>query len=94
MQKLLFKTFICLAGAGIALYAAVREQNSLMDLRRSVPPLAKEVKALQEENQRLKYLVDRFENPVHLMELAREPQYGHLRYPYTQDVMIVPKEHE
>ncbi|MDP1835375.1 MAG: hypothetical protein Q8K75_05530 [Chlamydiales bacterium] len=91
MQKLLFKVFICLFGAGLALYASVREQNSLMDLRRAIPPIAKEVKALEEENHRLEYIVDRFENPVHLIELSREPQYGHLRYPYVQDIVVLPR---
>lgn len=91
MQKVLFKIFICLFGAGLALYASVREQNSLMDLRRDIPPIAKEVRALEEENHRLEYIVDRFENPVHLIELSREPQYGHLRYPYVQDIVVLPR---
>jgi hypothetical protein len=89
--QLLFKIFICLAGAGIALYASVSEQNALMALRRAVPPLSKEVKAIQEDNQRLQYIVDNFENPIHLIEMSRQPEYGHLKYPYTEDIVILPK---
>ena len=63
-------------------------------MRRAIPPLAKEVRAIQEENHHLQYVIDRFENPVHLIELSRKPEYGHLKYPRTADVIIlqVPQE--
>ncbi len=92
MRMWLIKLMICLAAGGYALYSSVSEQNSLMTLRRAVPPLIKEVKALHEENHRLEYAVDRFENPVHLLELSRMPEYGHLKYPYTRDIIILPAE--
>lgn len=84
--------FICLAGAGFALYTSVSGQNDVMALRRAIPPLAKEVKALQEENHRLEYQIDRFENPIHLIELSRKPEYGHLKYPEVQDIIVLPQE--
>lgn len=90
MNRLMVKLFLCLFVAGITLYASIRQQNRLTTLRREVPPLSREVKALQEENQRLQYEVDRFENPLHLMELARKPEFGHLKYPTNDDILIVP----
>ncbi len=92
MIQLLIKIFICLTAAGIALYVSVREQNALMELRRSIPPLDKKVRALHEENNRLQYSIDRFENPLHLLELSRLPEYGHLKYPETHDIIVVPKQ--
>ncbi|TXI42793.1 MAG: hypothetical protein E6Q59_00405 [Nitrosomonas sp.] len=90
MTSFLLKIFICLVGAGLTLYATVNEQNQLMILRRAIPPRAKELKALQEENHRLKYVIDRFESPLHLIELSRKPEYGHLKYPKAGDIVILP----
>jgi hypothetical protein len=82
--------FICIASAGLFLYAYIDKQNELTELRLAIPVLSKEVKAIQEENIRLQYEIDRFESPIHLMELSRKPEFGHLRYPYLPDVVILP----
>lgn len=92
MNNTLYKLLFCLLVAGITLYASIRQLNQLTTLRRELPPLSKEVKALQEENHRLQYEVDRFENPLHLIELARKPEYGHLKYPFNSDILILPME--
>lgn len=72
------------------LYTSVQRQNALLEVGKAIPQLTKEVKALQEENRRLKYSVESFENPIHLIELSRSPEYGHLKYPYVEDIVIIP----
>jgi len=79
----------CIAIAGITMYAYILKQNELTGLRLMIPTVAKELKAVQEENIRLKYEIDRFESPIHLMELARKPEFSHLKYPYAKDVIKV-----
>lgn len=89
-MALLLRIFLCIFVACMLLYRYVDRQNQLTVLRLEIPPLVKEVKKSQEENSRLEYDIDRFESPIHLMELARQPEYGHLTHPYLHDVIILP----
>ena len=73
------------------LYLYIDKQNRLTELRRRIPELEKEVRYLQDENIRLKYEIDQFESPVHLMELAEKPEFGHLKYPTLDKVIILQK---
>ena len=86
------RIFACIMAAGLALYSYIDKQNDLTELRMAIPVLAKEVKGIQDENIRLKYEVDRFESPIHLMELARKPEFGHLKFPYVTDVVMLHEE--
>ncbi len=86
-----FNIFLCIAIAGMTLYAYIDKQNELTELRLAIPVLAKEVKELQEENIRLRYEIDRFESPIHLMELMRKPEYSHLKFPYHSQQIFLPK---
>lgn len=88
--KLYFRIFICILIAGLTLYLFIDKQNDLTELRLAIPVWTKEVKSIQEENIRLKYEIDRFESPIHLMELMRKPEFGHLKYPYINEVIILP----
>jgi cell division protein FtsL len=88
------RTFICIFVAGLTFYAYIDKQNELVELRMAIPSLAKEVKTLEEENTRLKYEIERFESPIHLMELARKPEFSHLKYPYNHEILILPSNHE
>lgn len=83
------RIFVCICMAGSMTYFYIDKQNELVELRIAIPALAKEVKALHEENIRLRYEIDRFESPVHLMELARKPEYSHLKFPHTDDVVVI-----
>lgn len=83
--------FICIVVAGLSLYIYIDKQNDLTQLRLSVPALNKELKQIQEENVRLQYEIDRFESPIHLMELARKPEFGHLKYPHVDEILILPE---
>lgn len=83
--------FICIITASLTLYFYIDKQNELTQLRLSVPALTKEVKQIHEENIRLQYEIDQFESPIHLMELARKPEFGHLKYPNLDQIVILPE---
>lgn len=85
------RVFFCILLVGITLYAYIDKQNDLTELRLAIPALAKEVKSIQDENNRLQYEIDYFESPIHLMELLRKPEFGHLKYPYDPDVIVLPE---
>lgn len=84
--------FLCIFIAGIALFAYIDKQNELTELRLALPALAKNVRSIQEENTRLKYEIESFESPIHLMELMRKPEFGHLKYPYIKDEVFLESE--
>lgn len=90
-QWVAFRVFICIVVAGVSLFAYIDKQNELTELRLMIPSLTKEVKSIQEENIRLKYEIERFESPIHLMELMRKPEYSHLKYPYLSEEIFLPK---
>ena len=83
----IIRLFLCIFITGIALYAYVRKHNVLIEQRIRVPILAKELQALEEENVRLTFAVEKFENPLHLMELARKPEFSHLKHPLVTDII-------
>lgn len=87
------KICICIFFAGLALYAHINKNNELTAIQLAIPQLEKEVKKLQKNNERLQYEIDQFESPLHLMELLRKPEFSHLKYPYTDDVIILPQPH-
>lgn len=87
--KFLIRILICIAVAAITLYTNINTINDLTLLRLAIPALEKELKALQRENERLHYEIDCFESPIHLMELSRKPEYGHLRYPRLDEVIDI-----
>lgn len=88
---LLVRISTCIMGVGILLYSYIDRQNELTELRLKIPQMAKEVKGIQEENIRLQYEIDRFESPIHLMELSRKPEFGHLKYPSFNSIIILPE---
>jgi hypothetical protein len=89
-KAVLTRLFLCIVITGVSLYAYIYKQNELTELRMAIPSLAKEVRSIQEENHRLKYDIDQFESPIHLLELMRMPEFGSLKFGYNQDVLILP----
>lgn len=85
----LIRVLFCVLIGGITLYAYVEKQNQLTRMRLEIPALAKEVRGLEETNRRLKYEVEQFENPVHLIELLGKPEYGHLKHPNLDEITII-----
>ena len=83
------KVLICLMSFGGVLYSYLAEQNDLTRLRMKVPELRVQLSAVVEENMRLKFQAETFENPSHLMQLASRHEYSHLKHPCTQAVLSV-----
>ncbi|SCA63030.1 Uncharacterized protein SCG7086_AH_00220 [Chlamydiales bacterium SCGC AG-110-P3] len=86
---LIVRIFCCIVAFSMWIYAAIDYQNQLTALRMAIPSLAREVARIEEANNRIRYDIERFENPSHLMTLARQPRFGHLRYPYSRDVVVI-----
>lgn len=90
-MALFIRLFICISFAGLALYMYIDKLNELTEMRLSIPVLMKEVKQLHEKNLELQYAIDCFESPLHLMEIARKPEFGHLKYPSLDEVVVLPE---
>lgn len=86
---LLIRLLICISFAGLMLYKYIDKLNDLTELRLSIPILARELKDIHEQNLELQYTIDSFESPLHLMELASKPEFGHLKYPTLNDVILL-----
>lgn len=83
---LLFRLFLCIVIVGFFLYLFIEKQNAITKLRLEIPQLAKEVRAIEQENIRLRFEIDQFENPLNLMEIARRPEYRHLKHPLLNEI--------
>lgn len=95
MRKIFFvQVLVCAFSCGGALYAYVRQQNDLTKVRIELPRLAKEVRQLEEQNSRLRYEIERFENPKHLMELAKRPEFSHLKHPLIGEIFVLQTKEE
>jgi hypothetical protein len=85
------KVFICLFTIGGYLYAYLEEQNEVTKLRMEIPRLGQDLKEISEENMRLRFEIESFENPKHLMELVLQNEYSHLKHPIVSDIVMVPQ---
>lgn len=54
-----------------------------------IPKLSKDLKQLQEEKVRLTFAIDQFENPQNLLKKIRLPEFSHLKYPFSQEVVTL-----
>lgn len=85
----LIRIFICILFAALFLYLHINKQNAITKLRLEIPQLTKEVDQIKQEIVRVQFEVDQFESPMHLMELARRPEYGHLHQPKVNEVIVI-----
>ena len=74
---------------GGVLYSYLSEQNDLTRLRMKLPELRAEFSAVTEENMRLKFQAETFENPTHLMQLASRHEYRHLKHPCVDRILSI-----
>lgn len=88
-RGIIVRIFICIAVFGFCLYSHIDKQNQLTKLRIQLPAVAKEVSSIQEENTRLQYKIDQFEDPTCLMQLARAEAYSHLKHPLYKEVVTI-----
>ncbi len=88
-MPLFIRLMICIVIVGLTLYKYIDKMNEVTELRLTIPILAKELQDINEKNIEIQYAIETFESPGHLMELARKPEFGHLKYPYLDEVMII-----
>jgi hypothetical protein len=88
-KGLLIRISICIMFFGICLYSYIDRHNNLTALKMKVPHLVKEIVQINQEINMLQYEVDQFESPLHLMELARHPEYSHLKHPLIEDILTI-----
>ncbi len=91
MRNVLLRLGFCLIVSGFCLYSYLETQNELTELKIRIPQVDKELKLVREENRRLSYEVDRFQSPSNLIEVARHPEYSHLKHPLLKEVLTVPE---
>lgn len=91
MLKTLLQLFFCIGIVGVCLYVYIDHQNDVTELRLAIPVLEKEVKRIQEENTQLQYEIDLIENPIHLMDLVRQPEFSYLKYPHLNEIITLPE---
>ncbi len=90
MRKgLMIRVFLCLSVFSLCLFSYLEKQNEVTQLKLHIPKVAKEIKALHEDNAKWQYEISQLESPENLMELARDSRYSHLRYPLTKDVLTM-----
>ncbi|MCP5491478.1 MAG: hypothetical protein H7A40_00350 [Chlamydiales bacterium] len=87
MKLKFFQILVCVAALGGMLYSYLDTQNALALCRMRLPALVKEVAVISEENTRLSYDIERFEDPKNLMQLAKQKTYRHLKQP-SQDLVM------
>lgn len=88
-KEILVKLSLCLLVSSGCLYSYFDKQNELTQMKIKLPALEKQIRALRDETKRLRYEVDQFENPTHLIEVARSPEFGHLKHPLLKEVFTV-----
>ncbi len=85
----LWRFFICMAVSVVLLYSYIHKQNQLTVLQMKVPLVQKKLKLVEDEIAYLQCEKEKFENPVHLMELLRQPQFAHLKHPCISDIIEI-----
>ncbi len=91
MKGLLMQLGVCVCVAGGALFSYLEKQNRVTELKILLPELQKQIAVIEEENRRLAYEIDQLESPIHLMELARRPEFSHLKHPLIREIFTVPE---
>ncbi len=89
LSTFFFRFFLSVSFAGFALYSYLSEHNKCTELKIRLPKIAKEIEKINQENAGLQYQIVCFESPEHLLQMAKNPQYAHLSFPYFQDVLTV-----
>jgi len=88
-KGLLVRLLICIFALGGFLYTYIDKQNDLTELKMEIPELTQVLRILEEENGQLSLEIERLENPSRLIELLRQKEYSHLRYPCVNEVVVL-----
>ncbi len=89
MNGFLMRLLICLFFGAFCTYVYINDINETTMISLIIPEMEREVGNLLRENEQLRYEIDQFESPIHLMELSRRPEFGHLKHPLVKDVLHV-----
>lgn len=68
------------------LYAYVVHHNRVLQLQMDIPKIAKEVREIEQDNIRLRFKIQQFEDPSNLMKTLAMKEYLHLEYAASSDV--------
>ncbi len=90
-MTLFIRLLFCLAIAGILLYKMIDNINELTELRLAIPMLSKELLEIREHNLELQYAIAHFESADNLMKIANRPEFGHLRFPSVDEIIVLPE---
>jgi hypothetical protein len=88
-MRVLVCIFICIFVFGFFLFLYLNGQIELTKLRLKIPTVSKDVKIIQEENIRLRYVIDQFESPENLLDLSRKPEFSHLKQPNQNEIIKI-----
>lgn len=86
---MIIRILCCLFFLAACIYLYIDRLNKVTEERLKIPELKKELKILLEENIRLQYEIERFENPIHLLELASKSEFSHLKFPFREEVILI-----
>ena len=87
MKKVHFIRFlICLGAAVGTLYAYLGKQNDMTTLAMEIPEKERLLKNTQEEITHLRYRIEQFESPAHLLGLLKTNAYSYLKHPSVDEV--------
>lgn len=89
MRGAIIRILICVFVLSFFLYSYLDKQNGVTTLRIKIPELIASINLIKEENTRLAYEIEQFENPNHLMQLARHSEFRHLRHPFVSDILVL-----
>jgi hypothetical protein len=73
----------------VLLLVYVNASVKLTELRLELPKESKELRETLERNTSLQYEIDRLENPARLMQIMRQPEFSHLKYPLESEVIFI-----
>lgn len=90
-MMIFYKLGFCVSVLGGLLYSYLQIQNTATELKIQLPELEKQVAKIKEENKRLQYQIESFEQPAHLIELAHRPEFSHLKHPVLREILTVPE---
>lgn len=88
---LIIRLLICVIFACFLLYREIDKRNELTEIQLLIPALTKEVNEIQEKNLELEYEIESFQSPLHLMELIRRPEFGHLKFTSLDEEIFLPE---
>jgi len=87
--EIFIRILICIMMIGCFLFAYINKQNTITELRLQIPHAATDLEAICQENTRLQFEIDQFENPKRLMELASTPEFSHLKHPLLNEIITI-----